>query len=187
MRGPLAQLLATTTCHGVPDWYGAKSLPSKIFWGLVLIAAFGAIGYYQYNLVVTFASVPTATKISKVIVNYVAFPNVTVCNQNSFSMRRLNNKFAEIQPAFLKFINQTSTSIELLQWLRYGTITSVTEFSAYAYRELPEKEYQILFNKSIDTSPFPKYDFTQFMMDIGYSCSDIFTESLDCIYGNPKI
>lgn len=181
MKKRLAHLCTTTTCHGVADWYEAKGIYSKTFWSCVLVTAFMAIGYYQYNLLVTFMSSPTATKISKVMVNYMAFPNITVCNTNAFSMRKLNQTWTtELQPIFQSVLNSSSTATEFLDLLRWTTLSYPT--SRTWPSNLTEKEYQVLFNKSFLTHT-RKYDILQFMTNIGYACSEIFPLPGDCEFG----
>jgi len=82
MQNRLCHLAKVTTCHGVVDCYEAKGFANKTFWIAILLAAFGAIGYYQYSLMSLYMTTPTATKLSKITVDSLQFPNITVCHRN---------------------------------------------------------------------------------------------------------
>jgi len=47
----LSEWAQKTSCHGIPDFQDSKNVCQKLFWLAVILAAFGAIVFYQTSLV----------------------------------------------------------------------------------------------------------------------------------------
>lgn len=178
----LAKWARVTSCHGIIDLYESTNVLQKLFWTVMIIAAFGAILFYQMSLVNYYMSIPTATQISKKTTSSLEFPIVTVCNQNIVSMQKYNKIYSSFNqsPLFTP-----STSYNFLGYVSGGALY----FPHYSFAYFPvspvavaleEMKFQELFNPS-QSSP-PNYDAVQFLKDISYSCSDMFIGTADCIF-----
>lgn len=57
--------------HGLADLYEASSWYARLFWSVIVIGALGAVIHDCYNIIMLFASNPSATKISEFQVKYL--------------------------------------------------------------------------------------------------------------------
>ncbi|CAH1779882.1 unnamed protein product [Owenia fusiformis] len=68
-----------TTIHGVPKLIRAQTIPGKIFWSLICLAALGVFIFELALLLQKFFGYPKSVDV-KVVQEPVAFPSVTVCS-----------------------------------------------------------------------------------------------------------
>lgn len=57
--------------HGLADLYEASSWYARLFWSVIVIGALGAVIHDCYNIIMLFASNPSATKISEFSVKFL--------------------------------------------------------------------------------------------------------------------
>ena len=99
-----------TTLHGLSYIYQSSSLLVKLIWTVVFCSflAFGCwLLYRSFN---TFFSYETITSVSRVRVNEITFPSVTICNlyyttdinQKNYSTDKINNINSMINPSFMR-------------------------------------------------------------------------------------
>ncbi|XP_059164360.1 degenerin unc-8-like [Physella acuta] len=84
----IAKFADITSMNGPPYIVRSKSYLSKVAWAILMIAAFGALGWNLSNI---FGKYLEEKKISKVDIKFssLPFPAVTICN---FNIARLSQK-----------------------------------------------------------------------------------------------
>ncbi|CAD5118383.1 unnamed protein product [Dimorphilus gyrociliatus] len=78
-----------TSMHGVPKIINAKSLPAKIFWSIICLAAFVMFIWQTGILLARFYSYPKKVNV-EIVQRPVRFPHVTVCNCKPLDMIAVN-------------------------------------------------------------------------------------------------
>ena len=84
---------ANTTAHGLGHVAAASSWKERIFWILILIAAFIISAYQIHCSCSVYMQYPTQTEVSLVTKEKLFFPGVTVCNINPVKQSDLNTSF----------------------------------------------------------------------------------------------
>lgn len=107
----------TSTWHGIPDLFVAKSRFVKIFWVLVLLSSCGMLIYQMYNVIDDYSQEPhySTSLVAVVLPNGVPFPNVTVCNLIRASKSKLFK------------INMTTSALSFL----YASLAQYYKTSSY--------------------------------------------------------
>jgi Amiloride-sensitive sodium channel len=86
-RSPLIKHIASlTSCHGIRDWYEARTRPWRLFWVFTLAAALGGILFYTWGIMDTFLSAKTVTIIKEQAMDKLLFPNFTLCHNQKLNL-----------------------------------------------------------------------------------------------------
>jgi Amiloride-sensitive sodium channel len=95
-KSPLIKHIATlTTCHGIKDWYDARTRPWRLFWAITLSAALGGILFYTWGIMDTFLSAKTLTTIKELPVKKLPFPNITICYSQKLNLTAVKGRILE--------------------------------------------------------------------------------------------
>ncbi|XP_071490087.1 epithelial sodium channel subunit alpha-like [Diadema antillarum] len=133
----LGDFAMTTTAHGIPRVYSAKSVVEKLFWICAFCGCLGVFLFQGTKLLQDFMSYPYTTRTDIITESSLRFPAITVCNVNMMRRSRLvNTRFEDL--------------IEL-----DGTSTGATDdyswwFSSEFYRDLADISMQ---SESITETP----------------------------------
>jgi Amiloride-sensitive sodium channel len=86
-RSPLIKQIATlTSCHGIRDWYEARTRLWRLFWVFTLAAALGGILFYTWGIMDSFLSAKTVTKITELATDSLLFPTITICHSQKLNL-----------------------------------------------------------------------------------------------------
>ncbi|XP_072166419.1 epithelial sodium channel subunit alpha-like [Diadema setosum] len=90
----LSEFATTTTAHGIPNIYSARSIIEKIFWTLAFLVCLGVFLWQSQTLIAEYLSFPYTTRTDIITSSSLLFPAITICNVNM--MRRsmmINTRF----------------------------------------------------------------------------------------------
>jgi Amiloride-sensitive sodium channel len=86
-KSPLIKHIATlTTCHGIKDWYDARTRARKLFWVFILSAAIGGILFYTWGIMDTFITARTVTTIKELPLSKLRFPTLIICSNQKLNL-----------------------------------------------------------------------------------------------------
>jgi Amiloride-sensitive sodium channel len=89
-KSTLTKHIATlTTCHGIKDWYDARTRARRLFWVFILSAAIGGILFYTWGIMDTFITARTVTTIKELPLNKLPFPNLTICHSQKLNLKAI--------------------------------------------------------------------------------------------------
>ncbi|XP_078662477.1 uncharacterized protein LOC144906232 [Branchiostoma floridae x Branchiostoma belcheri] len=77
-----AEFTSTTTAHGVSRIGDAATFGTKLLWWTIFLAAFSLFAFQAYSLIMMYFDYPVVVKIKVVDTKHMAFPSVTICNNN---------------------------------------------------------------------------------------------------------
>ncbi|KHN87659.1 Acid-sensing ion channel 4 [Toxocara canis] len=153
----------TTTLHGPLRLYQGKGF-GKVFWGLVMAAAFVFLSLQINILVADYLSHPTTTSVTFVVKDALPLPAITICNYNP------------IKKEYVRYLNESSSGKGLFthNLLRYMIIayTQVEDLYLHANNEsleLGKRDYEI-FEKAFTEY---KFNIENFFAHSGFTCSEM--------------
>jgi hypothetical protein len=84
----LRSCLEKTTAHGIPYIAGGRTIVQRLIWAVIVLAAFGAFGYYFSQSVMKYYSEPISIQMDSRSSKFIP-PDLHVCNIRSLSYSRL--------------------------------------------------------------------------------------------------
>lgn len=93
--GPLIRFSNETSLEAFAHCIGAKSFADRIIWGIILIAACGALGFYLFKTFTNYQDRPKVVSINILHPGELFLPNFTICVPDRMSKKR----FLELFPS----------------------------------------------------------------------------------------
>ena len=124
-----------TSMHGVPRIINARSVPARIFWSIICLAAFGMFLWQSAILLQRYYSYPKKVNV-EIIQRPVQFPAVSVCNSDPLDILVadwLSGYIMEVN----KTINDTQLEADLTEITdQYGEFYSKASLFFYIYAKM---------------------------------------------------
>lgn len=101
----IVRFLSTTTSHGLPRIVESKKVYQKVIWSVCLIISIGLCSFTVAQAIIEYFSFEVITKIRVVSHDEILFPQVSICNQNTFItkeaeefLRNSNSRYPYLLP-----------------------------------------------------------------------------------------
>ncbi len=160
-----------TTLHGITYIYDSSSLLVKFIWTIVFCGFFAFACWLLSKSFTTFLSYETDTSVSRLKVNEITFPAVTLCNlYYSTDINEKNYSSA--------VINQID---DLISTLNLREVVSINNISLYQLQYTGGKYYKALLGQ--DKIGF---DWSEMVMDCSFmnsDCNTVYEEVISPKYG----
>lgn len=171
MRKVFRKFCTRTVFNGIPDWYLAKHVVDKLAWTIILLGTFGGLCYHSYYTAREYLKHQTVSKLSYTRVQYLRFPELTICDSGRFNSSYIENAIS-LSPAS-KPPGYTEQQIRT-EFVKY--------FMSLAYQPLSkdwspnlEQYLQATYDYNFNTSAkSDALDVQEFMMQAAYRCPDMF-------------
>ncbi|XP_071490102.1 uncharacterized protein [Diadema antillarum] len=110
----LSEFATTTTAHGIPNIYSARSIIEKIFWTLSFLVCLGVFLWQSETLIADYLSFPYTTRTDIITSAALQFPAITLCNVNMMRRSKLMN--TRFQGLLKLDESSTSTNYDYSDW-----------------------------------------------------------------------
>ncbi|XP_071490072.1 epithelial sodium channel subunit alpha-like [Diadema antillarum] len=110
----LSEFATTTTAHGIPNIYSARSIIEKIFWTLAFLVCLGVFLRQSEILIADYLSFPYTTRTDIITSAALQFPAITLCNVNMMRRSKLIN--TRFQGLLKLDESSTSTNYDYSEW-----------------------------------------------------------------------
>ncbi|KAG7455288.1 hypothetical protein MATL_G00254920 [Megalops atlanticus] len=146
-----AAFVRKTKFHGLKYVFARdRSQARRIFWFLAFFSCVGLLTTWSWNRLHYLLSYPAFTKIHMVWANSMAFPAVTLCNQNLFRTSRLTKADLYHSGYWLDLLHQNYTvnerSLAILRDGRKQGLLNLLDFGHYA----PPPDFHVNTTEMID-------------------------------------
>lgn len=151
------------SCHGVADYYFARSRIAKFWWLTVLLLALGVLGFYAYQTVNGYFNNPVITTVSYVPADSLKFPQIYICPLNPIDYQKVTPKI--INEEYFRYFDFAANISDIL-----GSKPRIWE------RIAPHLTPEIVFPNFTFITPKLKQTFQDFFMNLGYRTRDLFKQ-----------